>query len=118
MSDITPMITSDRMVIQAYGADGFKISGQKYETAVIVLPDRVLAWDGITFDIFQTIKAACDVILMGTGKTMTLLPKDKRLELKAQGVFIETMDTGAACRTYNALMADGRRIAAALIKPV
>jgi uncharacterized protein len=103
------------MVIQTYGGTGFKISGQSYDGPVIVLPDRVLAWDGASFEIFETVKQECDVLLMGTGKTMTHLPKDTRLALKSKGIHIETMDTGAAARTYNALMADGRRIAVALI---
>jgi uncharacterized protein len=46
---------------------------------------------------------------------MTLVPSSLRAALRAAGVVVEPMDTGAACRTYNVLMADGRRVAAALI---
>ena len=58
--------------------------------------------------------AEIDVVLLGTGKIMQILNPALRRELKAVGLSVEAMDTGAACRTYNVLMAEGRRVAAAL----
>ena len=114
MTDVTPLIKSNQMVVQSYGANGFKISGQVYDTHVIVFPDRVMAWDGESFDDLLKIKDQIDVTLYGTGKTVKHPPRDK----KPQGLHLEVMDTGAACRAYNALLADGRRVAAALLKPL
>jgi uncharacterized protein len=114
MTDITPLIKSNQMVIQHYGPQGFKISGNIYSHHVIVLPDRVLPWDGTSFDALLAIKDDIDVVILGTGKTV----KHPKKETKPQGLHFDVMDTGAACRAYNALMADGRRIAAALVMPL
>ena len=114
MTDVTPLIKSNQMVIQSYGAQGFKISGQVYNHPVIVTPTQVFHWDGETFTDLLKIKDEIDVVLFGTGKTVKLVPKDK----KPQGLHLEVSDTGAACRAYNALMADGRRVAAALKLPL
>jgi len=56
-----------------------------------------------------------DLLLLGCGARMAMVPAALRQQLRDAGVVIEAMDTGAACRTYNVLMADGRRVAAALI---
>jgi len=109
--DLTPLISSDRMVIQSYGADGFKISGQHYSGHVIVFPDHVENWSGEIGDL-AAYQKDLDVILYGSGKVLRqLMPAQK------QGLHLDVMDTGAACRTYNVLMAEGRRVAAALLKP-
>lgn len=115
MTDVTPLIKSNQMVIQSYGPQGFKISGTQYDHHVIVFPERVVSWDGDVDNLIRY-KNDIDVALVGTGTTLKLLPRERRLALKNEGLHIEMMDTGAACRTYNALMADGRRIAAALTK--
>ncbi len=113
MTDITPLIKSNQMVVQGYGPQGFKISGATYTTPVIVFPDRVEAWDGVSMDALLALKGVADVVILGTGKSVKIPPRDQR----PAGLHIEFMDTGAACRTYNALLADGRRVAAALLKP-
>jgi uncharacterized protein len=56
-----------------------------------------------------------EILLLGCGQRMAPVPRALREGLRAAGVVIEPMDTGAACRTYNVLMAEGRRVAAALI---
>lgn len=62
---------------------------------------------------------ACDppvkVLLVGCGASMTLLPPELRSRLKALGLVADVMSTGAACRTYNVLLAEKRPIAAALV---
>ncbi|MCB1537521.1 MAG: Mth938-like domain-containing protein [Rhodospirillales bacterium] len=109
-SDITPLIRANQMVIQSYGTHGFKISGTVYGHPVIVLPDRVLAWDGVSMDALAAIKDEVDLVLMGTGARVRILPPAQR----PAGMRLDFMDTGAAARAYNALLADGRRVAAAL----
>lgn len=107
MTDVTPLIKSNQMVIQSYNG-GFKISGTVYDSHVIVLPDRVIPWDGVSLDVLPK---DVDVILMGTGKTVKIPPRSTR----PTGMNMDYMDTGGAARAYNALMADGRRVAAALL---
>jgi uncharacterized protein len=123
--DLTPLIPQGKQVIEAYGEGGFRISGQRVEGSVIVFPDKVVAWSTNTMaDVssgnLEPVSAAgragaVELLLVGTGARMTQIDRALRQALRADGVVIEVMDTGAACRTYNVLMAEGRRVAAALI---
>lgn len=112
--DITPLIAPGRQVIQSYGAGRFKISGAVYDGPVIVFPDRTEIWsDREDFSILAA--AALDLVLYGSGAVMPPDMMALRVTLKNSGLNAEIMTTGAACRTYNVLMAEGRRVAAALI---
>ena len=112
--DITPLVRAGQQIIQSYSVGQFKISGKIYKGPVIVFPDRVEAW-GDTGNFDALAGAEQDVILFGCGET---LPDDVpalRRKLKEQGLNVEIMTTGAACRTYNVLATEGRRVAAALL---
>lgn len=119
--DITPIIPGDRMIIDAYGPGRFRISGQAYEQAVLVFPDEVRIWAVSALDqidaesLALAVEKQVEVLLVGTGPKMQLLPAAVKQALRTQGVGVDVMDTGAACRTYNILMAEGRRVAAALL---
>lgn len=123
--DLTPMIPQGRQIIEGYGGGGFRISGQRVEGSIIVFPDKVLAWSGaaaghLDAGSLAPVGAAgqagtVELLLIGTGARMTPIDRALRQALRADGVVVEVMDTGAACRTYNVLMAEGRRVAAALI---
>ncbi|NDF12769.1 MAG: hypothetical protein EB060_08185 [Proteobacteria bacterium] len=122
--DITPLIPSDRKVIKSYGDGKFTLTnGDSYGHSIIITPEGVEEWDiesfaDITEAHFESLLARVnelDVVIIGTGKEFkTLLPKLQQ-SLRAKGLRTETMDTGAACRTYNVLLAEERRVAAALI---
>jgi len=122
MVDVTPMITADRKVIQSYGKGGFKISQEDFSGPVLVFPSLVTAWDvpatpqELEITHFAPLIGAddVDVVLFGGGEKAVFLPPEIREMLAAQGLMVEAMDTGAACRTYNVLLAEERRIAAAL----
>ena len=119
--DVTPLIPQGKQIIEAYGEGGFRISGRRIEGSVIVFPDKVIAWAGdLNASNLQEVSKAgragsVELLLIGTGARMTQIDRTLRQALRADGVVIEPMDTGAACRTYNVLMAEGRRVAAALI---
>lgn len=123
--DITPLVRSDSQIIQSYAGGRFKISGQVYEGAVIVDPLQAGLWQGAPataaalaldhFDVLLAQSDEIDVVLLGTGAEIAFMPVPLRQALKAGGLVIEVMDTGAACRTYNVLMAEGRRVVAALL---
>lgn len=123
MTDIGPAVPSDRQLVQGYGAGLFRISGEVYETSVLLFPDRVLPWPVAVFDeltlesLRPVIEAepSVELVLLGCGPRMAAVPAMLRAGLKAAGIGLEPMDTGAACRTYNVLMAEDRRVAAALI---
>jgi uncharacterized protein len=55
------------------------------------------------------------LLVLGCGPRAIFIPPDKRAELKRAGLALEVVDTGSACRIYNVLLAEGRRVAAALI---
>lgn len=123
--DVTPLIPRGKQVIDGYGNGGFRVSGTRLEGSVIVFPDKVIAWSAaaiseVSAGNLEPISAAgktgqVDLLLLGTGQRMTQIDRGLRQELRAAGVVIEVMDTGAACRTYNVLLAEGRKVAAALI---
>ena len=138
--DVTPLVKKGAQIIQSYAGGTFKISGQIYSTPVIVSPEFTQEWkterivseieeegidergkSGFVFlaleDFFQVIELSqeFDVFLCGSGSEMKFLPPDVKTALKTKGVSIDIMDTGAACRTYNVLMAEGRRVVAMLL---
>jgi uncharacterized protein len=110
-------------VIESYGAGGFRVDGESFRGSVIVLPDGVVAWDvreiaAVTVDSLQPVIAAAaevEILLIGSGARFAMVPPSLRSALQARGIAVDSMDTGAACRTYNVLRAESRRVAAALI---
>ena len=122
--DVTPIIPAGKQVIESYGPAGFRVSGASFESSVLVFPDRTEAWGVATM---AELSAAAlqpviehggvEILLLGCGRTMQPVPLALRQALKGAGIGIEAMDTGAACRTYNVLLGEDRRVAAALIKP-
>lgn len=122
--DVTPLIPAGRQIIQSYGNGSVKVSGVSYSNPIIVLPTGTTDWaaPAIFTDLqasdFSELEASAheiDVVLLGTGAQGQFLPPALRAALKEKGLVVDVMDTGAACRTYNVLMAEGRRVAAALI---
>ena len=128
--DVTPLIRSDQQVIQGYKSGSFRISSQSYDGAVVVFPEEVKLWaeaaaiksaDDIKSMTIEDLKPVIDqaddldLLILGCGERTVFVSPDLRRELRANGINIECMDTGAACRTYNVLMAEGRRLVAALL---
>ena len=110
---------TDPLFIQSYGDGNFRIGGADYTGSVIVTRDAVHPWAvtamaDITHDSFDVL-ADPAILLIGTGKTMTLLDPELRAALGRRGFNADAMDTGAACRTFNILLAEDRPVAVALI---
>jgi len=109
--------------IDGYGAGSFRIDGVLRSGSLIILPEGLLEWpvtgfaevDATTLppDLFG--EAAVDLLLLGSGSRMAPLSFELRVALRAVGTVVEVMDTGAAVRTYNVLLGEQRRLAAALI---
>jgi uncharacterized protein len=121
--DVTPLVPKDRQVIDSYSAEGFRVSGTLHKGAVIVLPDAIHAWpvarlEAVTLESLAPVLAAgARILLLGCGRHMAPMPAALRQALREAGVVVDAMDTGAACRTYNVLLAEDRRVAAALLPP-
>ncbi len=112
-----------RQVIQAYGGGGFRISDRTWSGSVVVFVHQTLAWPPLRaedIDAQELARAAAvepslEILLLGCGLALTVLPSTLRGRLGQAGPVIDAMDTGAACRTFNVLAAEDRRVAAALI---
>lgn len=121
--DITPVVAADRQLIHGYGDHGFTITGLRHEGSVLVFPGCTQAWPvtsmaELSLDALAPILAAEPrpaVLLLGCGKGMSVVPREIKAALREAGIVVEPMDTGAACRTYNVLLTEGRDVAAALI---
>ncbi|MGF1594953.1 MAG: Mth938-like domain-containing protein [Kiloniellaceae bacterium] len=121
--DVTPLIPQGRQIIERYGNGGFRIAGESYLGSTLVLPDWAGAWaldsiDDLDLDSLAPVFAAqppVEVLLIGCGRAMAFIDPDLRAAARARGLALEPMDTGAACRTYNVLVAEDRRVGAALI---
>jgi len=118
------MPTPQSPVIETYGAGGFRVSGQRVEGAILLLQDVVRPWPVATLaglqaqDFAEIISAglvAVEFVLLGTGAQTAIAPRPVRDALKQAGLGLEMMNTPEACRLYNVLAADGRRVAAALL---
>ncbi len=108
--------------IQSYDAGVIKIQDTLYHHSMIITPTiiqsqwRPAALSELTQqDIQQILDLHPDVVLLGTGATLTFPPPTLYAWIKSLPSGLEIMDTAAACRTYNVLLAEGRQVAAGLI---
>ncbi len=112
-----------RQLIESYGDGGFRVNGTAHRGSIIVLPERTENWavadiSKLTFKSLAAVTGAeppAEILLIGCGARIASVPEALRARLKKRGIVVEPMDTGAACRTYNLLTAEGRRVAGALV---
>jgi len=109
--------------IEAYGNGGFAFADMSHRGSLLCLPDAIWAWPVTTPDEIDRTSLArvfaaagsIDTLIIGTGTGVWLPPSDLRQALRAVGVVLDAMQTGPAIRTYNIMMGERRRVAAALI---
>lgn len=112
---------SARNAFSGYGADYVIVNGQRITENTIVTPERLLPWSATGFEQLSEadfeVFAAMDleILLVGTGAKQRFVHPRLTRALVEKRVGVESMDVQAACRTYNILMAEGRRVAAALL---
>jgi uncharacterized protein len=112
-----------RAPIDAYGGGGFRFAGMSHRGSILCLPDAITAWDVQTaaaltpasFDLVFAHQDRVRVLLLGTGRAQVFPNDGVRAALGEAGIAVEAMSTGAACRTYNVLLGEGRPVAAALV---
>ncbi len=109
-------------VITGYGDGYVEVDARRYEASLVVLPDRVIAdwpvpeWSALTEDHLRELgRHRPEIVLLGTGRRHRFPAPQLMAGLLMQDIGLEVMDSYAACRTYNILVAEGRRVAAALI---
>jgi uncharacterized protein len=104
-----------------YGENYVAVNGARLERSSIVLPERILDWNVAGFEalraedfqVFETL--ALEIVLLGTGLRQRFPHPRLTAALARAGVGVEVMDLQAACRTYNILVAEERKVAAALL---
>lgn len=112
-----------RHKIDDYGSGGFRFAEMSHRGSILALPTGVraiapAAWneiDAATIDLALSDSGELDLFIVGTGKDLMPLASALRARLRDAGVGCETMSTGAAVRTYNLLVDEGRRVGALLI---
>ena len=113
---LTEITYGSAQAIDGYGPGFFRVSGHVLRGACLITPWDAGPWGGLD-DLAAPLALAgrIDVLLVGTGSEIAHLPPALRSGLEAAGVGVEVMASPAACRTYNVLLGEGRRIAAALL---
>lgn len=107
---------TDALPVDGYGPGFFRIGGDIYEGPTLVLPTGPASWQG--HDDLDALLAAADqidILFAGTGAEIAHLPTTFRAPLEAAGLGVEAMASPAACRTYNVLLSEGRRVGLALL---
>jgi uncharacterized protein len=108
--------------VTAYGDDFIEVNRVKHTGAIIVMPEGELGkWRPSSFDDIQEedfsalLALKPELIIFGTGKKQRFAHPALTAKLTAKHIGVEAMDTQAACRTYNILMAEGRKVLAVLL---
>ena len=105
----------------AYGEGYVMVNSQRHEAPVIVMPEQLLPWNVVRFETLQEsdfqvlLELKPEILLLGTGPKQRFPHPRLTRALAALRIGVEAMDLQAACRTYNILMAEQRRVAAALL---
>jgi uncharacterized protein len=127
LSDTAMQITEDtpgnevRYAIRGYGPGEVRINERIYTHSVIVSRNRLTDWtpppiaEWTPEDLDALLELDPEILLLGTGARLHMLGTPFLAHALRHGVGLEVMDTGAACRTYNVLVSEGRRVVAGLI---
>ena len=113
----------DGLAIDGYSSEGIKVANQLYRGHLLLTPEQIIDnWQApapseLSIDSFaQILPYKPEVLILGTGEVLQFPPASLNAALAAKRIGLEVMDTQAACRTYNILLAEDRRVAAALIQ--
>ena len=123
MSDPAERHLPRQAPIEAYGAGGFRFGELSHKGSLLALPTGIWAWppqraaeiDVASLSRVFSEKAEIGILLIGCGREPVLLSAPLRERLRAEGISFDVMPTRAAASTYNVLLSEGRRVAAALI---
>jgi uncharacterized protein len=114
--------SNDQNTFTGYGEGYVMVNAVRYDRSLVVLPGRpVEAWAAAGVETLQEedfeflAGLGAEIVLVGTGERLRFLHPRLMQSLARARVGVEVMDTRAACRTYNILVAEGRKVAAALI---
>lgn len=107
---------TDAKPVDGYGPGFFRIGGKVHQGHVIAAHAGTRDWGGLDdAEALLALAAEADVIFIGTGAEIAHIPASLRNQLEEAGLGVEVMSSPAACRTYNVLLSEGRRIALAAL---
>ncbi len=112
---------SGRNIFTGYGDDHVLVNGARHDRSLVVLPDRLLDWAPVSFDTLSEadfaplVDLGLEMLLLGTGARLRFPHPRVTAALIAARTGVEVMDLQAACRTFNILVAEERRVGAALL---
>lgn len=113
---INEVTYSDAIPFEGYGPGFFRLRGTVREGNVLVSDAGVVTWGGLDDSApILALAGQIDFVLLGTGAETAQIPADLRSVLEEAQIGIELMATPSACRTYNVLLSEGRRVAAAVL---
>ena len=120
---IKPAHYPNRAPLDAYGDGAFRFANMRHRGALLCLPSGIYGWGVETFEdcneaaFAPVVREADDIeiLLFGTGDDLRPIPIDLRYRFRSLQIMADPMATGAAVRTYNVLLAEGRAVAAALL---
>ena len=107
--------------VSGYGDDWVSVNGQRFTHSLVVGHDHLSDWDCLGFEALRQshfdnlASLGPELVIFGSGKRLQFVAPVLLANLYARRIGIETMDTQAACRTYNFLLGEGRRVVAALL---
>lgn len=101
-----------------YGEDHVLINGERHTTSLVVLPESLQLWsppalEGTSLEALLALPV--EILLLGTGRRLRFPPPAVLVRFSQRRIGLEVMDTPAACRTYNILLAEGRKVGAAVV---
>lgn len=109
-------------VLQSYGPAGFTVNGTLHEGPILLTLDDVQPFSGEitehTLAPLLAVQPPLEFLVIGYGTQLQIVPPALRAALRARGIAVDGMDTGAACRTYSVMQSEGRRVGTALLLPV
>jgi uncharacterized protein len=113
---LTEITYGAALAIEGYGPGFFRVGTHVLRGPSLVTPWDAGPWGGLE-DMATPLALAgrIDVLLLGLGAEVAIVPRALREALEVAGIGVEPMNSPAACRTYNVLLGEGRRIAAALL---
>ncbi|MCC1491604.1 Mth938-like domain-containing protein [Cognatishimia sp. F0-27] len=107
---------TDAVPVESYGPGFFKAGGTQIDGPMIMSGAGPRAWGGLEdLDALLALAGQIDVLFVGMGAEIAHLPAGLRSRLEDAGLGVEVMGSPAACRTYNVLLSEGRRIALAVL---
>lgn len=113
---LNEMSFGDALPVDGYGPGFFRVGGQLIDGAVIVAEGAAVGWEGFADEApLMALAGSVDVLLVGTGDSLAPLPNGLQARLEAEGLGVEIMASPSAARSYNVLIAEGRRVAVALV---